>query len=239
MTFDLKSESEVKEYLNNLGIEYRFGCYSEKNPEVCHLLGDFLEAIKKDFEKAAKVYKNNCDEFKFGKSCTKYGNYNILNKGIKNGNYKTAYEYYNKGCELGDPQSCFHQGMLLVSQNEEQGVPYDISKGMECLSKSCDGSKAMACFYLSAQYILQARKLTEQSPSADSNKVMQQAFKYALRACELGNPFSCANVSQMYAKGEGVEKNQELADKYKTKAKDMEKDINSTKSLEFEIGIPP
>lgn len=31
--FDLKSESEVKEYLNNLGIEYRFGCYSEKKPE--------------------------------------------------------------------------------------------------------------------------------------------------------------------------------------------------------------
>lgn len=33
MAYNLKSEEEVKQYLNNLGIEYRFGCYSEKNPE--------------------------------------------------------------------------------------------------------------------------------------------------------------------------------------------------------------
>lgn len=33
MAYDLKSESEVKEYIHNLGIEYRFGCYSEKKPE--------------------------------------------------------------------------------------------------------------------------------------------------------------------------------------------------------------
>lgn len=33
MSYDLKSESEVKEYVEKLGIEYRFGCYSEKKPE--------------------------------------------------------------------------------------------------------------------------------------------------------------------------------------------------------------
>ena len=32
MAFDLKSEKDVKEYVDNLGIEYRFGCYSEKKP---------------------------------------------------------------------------------------------------------------------------------------------------------------------------------------------------------------
>jgi hypothetical protein len=30
---DLKNEEEVKEYLENLGIEYRFGCYHEKSPK--------------------------------------------------------------------------------------------------------------------------------------------------------------------------------------------------------------
>ena len=29
---DLKNEEEVKEYLENLGTEYRFGCYYEKDP---------------------------------------------------------------------------------------------------------------------------------------------------------------------------------------------------------------
>lgn len=33
MSVNFKDESEVKEYLNNIGIEYRFGCYSEKKPE--------------------------------------------------------------------------------------------------------------------------------------------------------------------------------------------------------------
>lgn len=81
MAFDLKQESDVKEYLENLGTEYRFGCFSEKRPEVCHLLADFLEAIKKDFEKASKVYRSNCDDYKYGKSCLKYGHYSFLGKG--------------------------------------------------------------------------------------------------------------------------------------------------------------
>lgn len=33
MSLDLQKESDVKEYLEKLGIEYRFGCYSEKRPE--------------------------------------------------------------------------------------------------------------------------------------------------------------------------------------------------------------
>ena len=30
---DLTKDQEVQEYLDNLGTEYRFGCYSEKNPK--------------------------------------------------------------------------------------------------------------------------------------------------------------------------------------------------------------
>jgi hypothetical protein len=33
MAWDLKNEEEVKQYLDNLGTEYRFGCLSEKKPE--------------------------------------------------------------------------------------------------------------------------------------------------------------------------------------------------------------
>ena len=31
--FDFKNEEDVKQYLHNIGIEYRFGCYSEKKKE--------------------------------------------------------------------------------------------------------------------------------------------------------------------------------------------------------------
>lgn len=30
---NFNDESDVKQFLSNIGIEYRFGCYSEKNPE--------------------------------------------------------------------------------------------------------------------------------------------------------------------------------------------------------------
>ena len=33
MAFDLKKEEDVRDFIQNLGIEYRLGCYSEKNPE--------------------------------------------------------------------------------------------------------------------------------------------------------------------------------------------------------------
>jgi cytochrome c oxidase assembly factor 7 len=33
MAFDLKNEADVKEYVDKLGVEYRFGCYSEKKPD--------------------------------------------------------------------------------------------------------------------------------------------------------------------------------------------------------------
>ena len=33
MAMDFKSETDVKDYVERLGIEYRFGCYSEKKPE--------------------------------------------------------------------------------------------------------------------------------------------------------------------------------------------------------------
>jgi len=38
-------------------------------------------------------------------------------------------------------------------------------------------------------------------------KDMTEAFKYSLKACELGNLGGCVNVSQMYSKGDGTEKN--------------------------------
>jgi hypothetical protein len=33
MAFDLKQETDVKEFVENLGVEYRFGCYHEGKPD--------------------------------------------------------------------------------------------------------------------------------------------------------------------------------------------------------------
>ena len=33
MAWNLKDEKDTEEYIKNLAIEYRFGCFSEKKPE--------------------------------------------------------------------------------------------------------------------------------------------------------------------------------------------------------------
>ncbi|KAF5294358.1 hypothetical protein FQR65_LT10811 [Abscondita terminalis] len=251
MAVNFKDEAEVRKFLDNLGIEYRFGCYSEKNPEVCHLLGDYLEAIDKDFTKASKVYKSNCDDYKFAKSCYKFASYSLLGKGIKR-NYAQAYKYFEAGCSLNYAEACLHQGLLATSKEPLEGVQTNVLEGMKILEKACLGKSQNGCYYLSGMYISGVRR-----PGADDfvvQKDMAKAFKFAQEGCDLGHIYSCVNLSQMYSRGDGsytaygsvilsnsrflgVKKNQELADKYKKMALEMQEDILSTKTLEFGQGL--
>jgi len=47
------------------------------------LLGDYLETIENNPDKAAKIYKENCDERNFGRSCYKYAAY-VEKNNLKN-----------------------------------------------------------------------------------------------------------------------------------------------------------
>jgi len=270
MAYDLKKESDVKEYLEKLGTEYRFGCYSERKPEVCHLLGDYLEGVKKDFEKAAKVYKSNCDDYGYAKSCYKYGNYSFLGKGKSGskGDPKLAYQYYEKGCALNDPEACLHSGLLLVSKAMPKQIERNVPKGVEFLAKSCDMNNATACFYLSGMHISGVQKqddlntnssgsnssttkqLTPSSTKSSTtingkeeyyiHKDMKKAFEFAYKACELKNMYACANLSQMYARGDGTEKNEEKAEKFKKMALEMQDDVKKQQqTLTFQQGVLP
>ncbi|XP_058064313.1 cytochrome c oxidase assembly factor 7 homolog [Anopheles bellator] len=273
-SFDLKNESDVKEYLENLGVEYRFGCYSEKKPEVCHLLGDYLEGIRKDFEKAAKVYRSNCDDYNYGKSCLKYGNYSFLGKGraSEKGDPAKAYSYYEKGCTLNDPDACLHSGLLLVSKLMPKEIPRDVSKGFELLKKSCQMNNAGACFYLSGMYIsgvlkdetkreptaaashadetaaTATAKANESQPPATNRlpasayvveRDMEKAFEFAYKACELRNMYACANLSQMYAKGDGTARDEKKAEKFKQLALEMQDEVKKQQQLTFQQGLNP
>lgn len=90
---------------------------------------------------------------------------------------------------------------------------------MEHLNKACEGNNSNACHYLSGMYISGVRKggvksrfnansvLQEdnvpKTNEYDLQKDMTKAFSYAFKACNLKNMYACANLSQMYARGEG------------------------------------
>lgn len=97
----------------------------------CHLLAEFLKTKENDLQKAVKLYKVNCDEYGYAKSCLEYGNFAFT--GVKEKNVKSdpleALKYFEKGCSLGSSENCLNSGMLLVSPIlENSAIKRDLSK---------------------------------------------------------------------------------------------------------------
>lgn len=78
---DLRSPEEVKEYLDGLFVEYSYQCMSEKRPDGCHRLANYLENIRKDYKGATDLYKKNCDDSKYARSCFTYSKNVSLGRG--------------------------------------------------------------------------------------------------------------------------------------------------------------
>lgn len=217
-------------------------CNTFDSSPVCHLLADYLEAIKKDFEKAAKVYRSNCDDYKYGKSCLKFGHYSFLGKGkaADKGDATQAYKYYEKGCAQGEGDSCLHAGLLIISRNKPKVIERDVPKAFDFIRKSCDTNNGTACFYLSGMYISGVTKsLDKDDKEYVIPKDMKQAFLHAQKACELKNMYACANLSQMFKNGDGTEKNPTLAEKYKKLALEMQEELkNQKQTINFQQGLP-
>ncbi|KAF8777818.1 Cytochrome c oxidase assembly factor 7 like protein [Argiope bruennichi] len=226
MAFGFKSEEEAQEYLEKLGIEYKFSCFKEKDPEGCHLLGDYLEAVKKDFESAVKVFKSNCDERNYAKSCFKFGNFSYLGKGCESNNL-LAFDYYKKACDLDHPDGCLHVGVMLTSKEKSPGkdtteIKLDFPNGVKALEKACAGGNVMGCFFASSLYITGAEGVP---------KDRKKASELSLTACNGGNIYACMNLSRMYKNGDGVEKDEAKANVFKEKAREIRDDMRKKQSI--------
>lgn len=126
-------------------------------------------------------------------------------------------------------------------------IYYIIVLGYNYLKKSCDQNDEMACHYLCGMYLTGVPKnVAEYNPhNPEKNKNleylikpdMKQAFNFAKKACDLGNMYGCANVSMMYKKGEGVEKNPEESKRYFEIAQALQKAHETTKEIKFQQGL--
>ncbi|KAK2170336.1 hypothetical protein LSH36_3g14019 [Paralvinella palmiformis] len=222
--YDLRKEEEVKEYLDNLGTEYRFQCYYEKRPDGCHRLADFLEAFRRDETRARKVFLQNCEENNYGHSCFKYGNYNMMGTAGPC-SFDEAMKFYLKGCDHSYGPSCHNVALLLQSgrlQNKER----DFIKAADYLQRGCDLGNMPSCGHLSTYFITGKPGI-----AAD----MTKAFELAKQACEMGHMYACANLSIMYKKGEGTNVDLELSKKSQDRAKELFDEMTKIeKTLTFE-----
>lgn len=81
------------------------------------MLAEFFQKRENDLQKAVQLYRVNCDEYGYAKSCLEYGT--VAFTGVKEKNVKSdpveALKYFEKGCSLGSSDNCLNSGMLLVS----------------------------------------------------------------------------------------------------------------------------
>lgn len=123
-------------------------------------------------------------------------------------------------------------------------IERDVTKGLKFLTKSCEMNNATACFYLSGMHISgivkEDQKTTTKEPSSEQfviPKNMTKAFEYAEKSCQLNNMYACANLSQMYSRGDGVTKDEKKAELYKKKAQEMQEELRKQQAtLKFQQG---
>lgn len=52
---EFKSEEELKEQLDELGLQFRYGCFMDKRDVSCHSFGQWLENYRRNDKKALEV----------------------------------------------------------------------------------------------------------------------------------------------------------------------------------------
>uniref|UniRef100_A0A8C8R6F9 Cytochrome c oxidase assembly factor 7 n=1 Tax=Pelusios castaneus TaxID=367368 RepID=A0A8C8R6F9_9SAUR len=192
----------------------------------CHRLADYLEGVKKDFEAAAKVLKENCEKNEHSESCYKLGSYCAIGKGGLTPDLKAAYNYFLKSCEKNGKKSinACHSVGLLAHDGRVNNKP-DPALARDYYAKACDGNFAPSCFNISAIYL-------QGGPGIP--KDMNLALKYSLKACDMGHVWGCANASRMYKLGDGIDKNDAKAEALKNRAKQLHKEQKEgSKGLTF------
>lgn len=97
----------------------------------CHLLAEFMGLQENDWKRANAIYKVNCEEYGYAKSCLQYGN-SIFTGSFDKGHTPDpveALKYFQKGCEIGSDENCLNSGLLLVSPKlQGSALPRDLPK---------------------------------------------------------------------------------------------------------------
>lgn len=220
----MRDEEEVREFLQKLEIEYQFSCYKENNGEGCCLLGEFMQAVRSDFRRATLAFKKGCDKHDHPKACFKYGGDLFRGRGGLKRDFGKALEYQKKACELGWKEGCAIAGQQL----DEDGPHKDPVAAMEYFKKSCDMNLDQGCVSASSMY----HQGREGLP-----KDLEKSLHYAVRACDMGHMQSCANAAFLYKTGQGAEKSEIMATKYRNKALELRQQYTRNRGFEMEQGI--
>lgn len=122
---------------------------------------------------------------------------NYLDFGIsaaKNQDFATAFDFFKKACDSGNPAGCFALGTMYVNGI---GIQNDLQKAERYYELGCAGGDPTACSALASIYD------KKRDASLDDK---QKALELYLTGCAGGDLIACNNVAYAYANGDGVKK---------------------------------
>eukprot|EP00128_Syssomonas_multiformis_P005435 Colp12_sorted_trinity150504_noHs@26467 len=125
-------------------------CYQLNKPGGCQQLADIYHSIDKNFNESKRIYQENCEQRKYSPSCFNLANYYFTGRTGTKKDYAKAFEYFQKGCELGSPESCNNAGMML---QRGLGVSKDIKEAESKFSKACEWGFKNGCYNLSCLHL--------------------------------------------------------------------------------------
>ncbi|XP_015755662.1 PREDICTED: cytochrome c oxidase assembly factor 7-like isoform X2 [Acropora digitifera] len=212
MSFNRISEDEAaeaaKEYADKLHEIYKHECYGTKKKESCHSLAEFYMAVEKNITKAKDLYYHTCYKLGFADSCFALGNLFLTQKEYKDP--EKALSLFHRACEQKSSGACNNAGLVYQNGIKDSSIQKDMYKAVDMFQKSCDHGHPNGCFNLSVIYLTGKDGIP---------KDLTRALQLSLKSCGLMHPWACANLSRMYSIGDGVDKNQQEAEKYKRLAK--------------------
>ncbi|TKR95532.1 hypothetical protein L596_009686 [Steinernema carpocapsae] len=145
-----REQAERREYVKNIGIEYRFGCYEEKRPDSCQLLAEYMESIDQNKKAAFQLFKANCENRKYPKSCFKYAMY-LLSGTECEPSLSKMIDPLKIACDAKIPQGCRY--LSLVHWNGEKDRKPDSELAREYMQKACELEDGEACWLLSTWFM--------------------------------------------------------------------------------------
>lgn len=121
-----------------------------------------------------------------------------------------ALSLFHRACEQKSSGACNNAGLVYQNGIKDSSIQKDMYKAVDMFQKSCDHGHPNGCFNLSVIYLTGKDGIP---------KDLTRALQLSLKSCGLMHPWACANLSRMYSIGDGVDKNQQEAEKYKRLAK--------------------
>lgn len=203
-----KATKAAEEYAKQLHEIYKHECYGTKKKESCHSLAEFYMAVEKNITKAKDLYHYTCNELGFADSCFALGNVYLTQKEHKDP--EKAMNLFHRACNQKSSGACNNAGLVYQSGIKGSSIQKDMPKAIEMFQQSCNYGHPNGCFNLSVIYL---------TGKDGVPKDLKKALHLSLKSCGLMHPWACANLSRMYSIGDGVDKDQKEAEKYKRLAK--------------------